>query len=112
MPVDHAICIVAYNSVSKQLLASNVTFSYHVLKHFLLRFFIYVLKLVLVLDKFCYSNVMLKRPPSKYSLWGFVCVWGGGCVGGGWVCVCVCVCSGLSCIFYYSNSKQSEITRQ
>ena len=23
MPVDHAICIVAYNSVSKQLLASN-----------------------------------------------------------------------------------------
>ena len=27
MPVDHAICIVAYNSVSKQLLASNVDVS-------------------------------------------------------------------------------------
>ena len=26
MPVDHAICIVAYNSVSKQLLASNLHF--------------------------------------------------------------------------------------
>ena len=26
MPVDHAICIVAYNSVSKQLLASNYQF--------------------------------------------------------------------------------------
>ena len=33
-----------------------------------------------------------------------VCMWVGGCG-----CVCVCVCS---CIFYYSNSKQSEITRQ
>ena len=31
MPVDHAICIVAYNSVSKQLLASNLCFK-HILQ--------------------------------------------------------------------------------
>ena len=30
MPVDHAICIVAYNSVSKQLLASNTPFKINI----------------------------------------------------------------------------------
>ena len=46
---------------------TNVTFSYHVLKHFLLRFSFKCFKIkVLVLDKLCYSNSDVKKTPPPH----------------------------------------------
>ena len=48
---------------------TNVTFSYHVLKHFLLRFSFKCFKIkVLVLDKLCYSNSDVKKTPPPIEI--------------------------------------------